>query len=134
MEIWKDVVGFEGIYQVSSHGRVKTTYKQQRRKDKDGYLCAFKNEGYQMLALWKNGDRKMCKVSLIVARAFLGESKGKVCDHINRDRADDRLENLRYVTRRENLINSHAYENYKKTGRGWIKKNKPICLLAPAGT
>lgn len=109
MEEWRDVPGYEGIYKVSSMGRIMRCdeYKNKLKK-KDRILKTPDNgDGYCQVTLSNDGKRKQLKVHNIVASAFLTkkENKNYVVDHINRDRADNRVENLRYISFQCNLLN-----------------------------
>ena len=111
-EIWKDIVGWEGLYQVSSLGRVRSLDRivirtingnkfvkgilLKLRKDKDGYMTAHLRD----TAKQKN---RLAKVHRLVAAAFIENEEGKEqIDHINGIRDDNRVENLRYCTCKEN--------------------------------
>jgi len=108
-EVWKDVVGYEGVYQVSSLGRVKRVaggmgatpgriLKPHRRPD--GYLTA---------NLCRDGKPKQVRIHRLVAERFLGPapSPRHEVNHKNGDKTDNRVENLEWVTRSEN--HTHAY-------------------------
>ena len=98
LEIWRDIPGYEGKYQVSDSGRVKNT---GRNKILSGSIA----RGYRQFTLTSEGTGKTFRASQLVAMAFLGHIPNgniSVVDHINGDRADNRVENLQIVTNREN--------------------------------
>ena len=110
-EIWKDVVGFENLYQVSNMGNVKVL---EHDVDYGNRIC-HRNERFLKLhydscgyLLVKLKDNKQHRVSRLVAEAFLGSMKDMEVDHINGKRDDNRVENLRWVIHQENV--SHIYE------------------------
>jgi len=121
-EEWRDVVGYEGLYQVSSLGRVRsldrvvTHHKGvgnrngMARRIRGRMLCAKKTgSGYLQVSLCKDGVANQTLVHRIVAKAFVEPVEGKDCvDHINGIRTDNRVENLRWVTSSEN--NKHIHE------------------------
>ena len=95
-EIWKDVIGYEDHYKVSSFGRVFSV-KSQRilcpQKGKNGYLRAH---------LSVEGKYKLISVHRMVAAAFIGTSELQV-DHIDGTRDNNRADNLRYLTQSQNI-------------------------------
>ena len=126
-EIWKDVKDYEGVYQVSNLGRVKSLKFGKERILK----MVINNAGYILVALHKDGNQKSKNVHQLVAIAFLGHipsGMSLVVDHINRIKTDNRLENLQIITHRENLSKdkrlSSKYTS-KYTGVCWCKfRNK----------
>ena len=88
MEKWKDVIGYEEIYQVSSYGRVrkKNGKELSRRKDKDGYL---------IVTLFKDGDRADYKVHRLVGMAFIDNPNNyPIINHKDEIRSNNHVENL----------------------------------------
>lgn len=113
-EIWKDIEGYENLYQVSNMGRVKSLDKLdgigRTVKGKILSLTADK-DGYLQVSLYKNGANKRCKVHRLVAQAFIPNPENKLCvDHINTIKDDNRIENLRWVTHKENCNNPLSYK------------------------
>ena len=117
-EIWKSIKSYEGLYEISSLGRVKSLNYRGTGKEK-----VLKNiedrKGYLMVCLTKNGKQKHFKVHRLVAEAFIPNPEGKPCiDHINTIKNDNRVENLRWVTHEENSNNSltkkKMSENHKE--------------------
>ena len=102
IEIWKDIPNYEGRYQVSSLGRVKSFKFSKERVLK----CAVNSTGYILTNLYEKANRKAYKVHRLVMIAFIGESDLDV-NHKNGIKTDNRLENLEYCTRSENV--QHAF-------------------------
>ena len=129
VEVWKDVPGYEGLYQVSSTGNVKSLPKMCGfRKDKGKILSPFINtSGYELVTLCKNNNQKHFQVHRLVAMAFIPNINNKPqVDHINRVRTDNRVENLRWVTVSENGCNMClnqlvTYKGESKTVGEWSK-------------
>ena len=100
IETWKDIVGYEGTYMVSDHGRVKSL-----KWGKERILKQTLTSGYLAVNLSKEGKQKRGVVHVEVAKAFLNHvSCGNklVVDHKNEITVDNRLENLQIITQREN--------------------------------
>jgi hypothetical protein len=129
VEIYKDVIGYEGIYQISNLGNVKS-FKWNKEK----ILTASGNsKGYCILGLSKNGIVEMKKVHQLVAESFLNHKRcgmKLVVNHIDFDKTNNKLDNLEIVTTRENTNQKHlkSYSNF--TGVSWNKRvNKWIASI-----
>lgn len=115
-EIWKDVAGYEGHYQVSSIGRVKSLDRTIQSKligdfVKKGILLTPSKRGkYLKVSLSKDSAIIQYSVHRIVATAFIDNPCNKKCvNHINGIKHDNRVENLEWVTYSENT--KHSYTN-----------------------
>lgn len=108
-EIWKDVLNYEGIYQVSNLGNVRNIKRGNSLK---GRLDTY---GYYRVILSKKGSHyKNFQIHRLVAQAFIPNPDNKPqVDHINTIRTDNRVENLRWVTYRENNLNPITMEKYR---------------------
>lgn len=110
MEQWKQVVGYEGIYEVSSLGRVKSLERYVGAKgggvrlNPSRILIAHADGGdYMHVGLYRGRKGKTTKVYKIVLEAFVGLCpEGQQCRHDNGIRGDNRLDNLCWGTRKEN--------------------------------
>ena len=127
MTKWKDVAGFEGYYEVSDDGRVRSVdrvvlcvnrWGQQAPRTYPGQeLMAYPNEkrgGYRYVNLHKEGQ-KMRRVAVLVAEAFLGPRPAgtQVC-HRNGEATDDRAANLRYDTPKGNAADQSLHGTRRK--------------------
>lgn len=109
-EEWRTVVGFEGSYEVSNHGRVRSLF----RTGPAGYTLMGRilkqsiSSGYPFVALRdETGAMKAPRVHVLVAQAFLGERpKGLVINHIDYNKRNNHVSNLEYVTHKENIHHS----------------------------
>ena len=125
-ENWKPIKDFEGYYEISSFGRVKSlnrvieTSNGINKKIKERILKSSKNSnGYLIVKLKKNNKPKIFKVHRLVAEAFIPNPEGKpYIDHINTIRTDNRVSNLRWVTQKENCNNELSKKNYSEAQKG----------------
>ncbi len=108
-EVWKDVIGYDGRYRVSSFGRVKSLART--RKTKGGGVCPLPErilsprdkEGYQDVLLYKNEERVLRLVHHLVLEAFVGPCPpGMQCRHLNGKPWNNRLNNLCWGTSKQN--------------------------------
>lgn len=132
IEWWKYINGYEGLYMVSTFGRVKSverciTYKDGRTKiikEKilKPMLC---NTGYYKVGLSKNGVVKEYLIHRLVAEAFIDNPDNlPTVDHINTNRIDNRIENLRWANSEIQMSNPFTKEHLvgKHTNRKDLSK------------
>jgi len=132
-EIWKDIPEYEGYYQVSNLGRVKSL---DRFIDKKNNRCFFKGKilkininknGYCFIVLYKNKKSKNLRIHQLVSMAFLNHKPcgmKLVVDHINDIKTDNRLENLQIVTTRYNAFKTQSNYSSKYKGVHWDNERK----------
>ena len=133
-EIWKDIEGYQGIYQVSNLGRVKSLYRQFLEPSGRKHTCPEKilkqtlnMHGYFKVDLYKNRKHKVKTIHGLVATYFVKKSDDKKneINHINKIRTDNRIENLEWVTSRDNII--HSLLQTKKTSQfTGVYKARPL--------
>lgn len=116
MEIWKDIEGYEGIYQVSDKGNVKSLARKVRHPKggfknlKERTLKATIVNGYYQVDLSKEGKIKRFLIHRIVAKTFIDNHLGKPqVNHIDGNKLNNDSRNLEWVTSSENVL--HSYEN-----------------------
>ena len=141
MEIWRKIEGYEGLYEVSNLGQVRSFYSGEAKilkpwVDKDGYLT---------VTLYKNGKGYAKKVHRLVAVAFIPNIDNKPqVNHIDGNKQNNTVDNLEWVTSKENI--QHAWntglsrmtkEHKKKlseshkgkyTGKKHPQAKKVICI------
>jgi len=135
-EVWRDIPDYEGYYQVSDLGRIRsldrtvlTTNGQDRFYKGRIIKGNVDKDGYRRTTLKKNNIGRTFKFSQLVAMAFLGhEPNGHtlIVDHINGDRSNDRVNNLRVVTNRANTTTCFRSDrdsfSSRYVGVNWDKK------------
>ena len=138
-EIWKDIPNFEGLYQISNYGRVKTLEKyvssgiknnnQVRRKSK--LLKQYNKQGYLQVSLSKNHRRYYFNVQRLVAIAFIPNPNNlPQVNHIDENPLNNNVENLEWCTAKYNCNygsrNSKIYNStsFRKGHIPWNKGKK----------
>lgn len=113
-EVWVDIVDYEGHYQVSNLGRVRSLDRYVKVSNhqvfkKGKILSQCNTNGYLSLCLRKDGKAKTIKVHIIVANHFIPSVEGKIfVNHKNGIKSDNNVNNLEWVTPKEN--SQHASE------------------------
>lgn len=149
-EIWKPIKNYEGWYEVSNKGRVRSLDRTVYFKDGKGsrtykgQILKYKyHHGYQMVNLLKNKEINTVYIHRLVLETFISPIDGKTwCNHKNGIKSDNRVENLEWCTPSENKIHADkiglhknnvsgmiAYADTLKKKVAAIKKNK-ICYIA----
>lgn len=136
MEIWKNIIGYKPIYQVSNYGRVKsisrtTNCNKGKSVRKERILRFTKTaKGYINVYLYGlDGKKRTVLLHRLVANMFLKNEKGlNEVDHIDGNKENNKVDNLRFVTRKENCNNIHTLEKFKKRrGEKSARSKKVLC-------
>jgi hypothetical protein len=128
-EIWKDIKGYEGIYQISTLGNIKSSPRKGTKggllnasEDKDGYLC---------IGLNKNGKRKTFKVHRLVAMTFIPNIFDlQEVNHKDENPSNNHVENLEWCTNEYNVRYGTAIMRIRKTQ---LKRAKAVLQLDKDG-
>lgn len=127
--IWKQIVGYEGLYEVSNYGEVRSMDREVPHKAsgkltiKGKKLKLALDNGYRSLALCKDGIRRKFRVHQLVAQAFLppcpgeyGKGKGKYqIDHKDDDKLNNRADNLQWLLHADNCFFKHEQTHIFRT-------------------
>lgn len=132
-EVWKPIVGYEGFYEVSNLGRVKSVERivennggQQRRKERIMRL-RIGRLGYLNVTLCRESATRVFSVHRLVAQAFIPNPENKpYVDHIDTDPSNNNADNLRWVTQHENAMNPLTREHNSKSKMGHPKYSPPL--------
>lgn len=129
-EIWKDIPEYEGIYQASTLGRIRTVEGKKTFSRKHGERTwksrILKGRGNNpvtgaRVSLWKNGSVKDALVARLVATTFLGNPpEGFTVNHIDGNRFNNNIENLEWLSRGDNI--RHGFET------GLYHAQKEVCV------
>jgi hypothetical protein len=142
-EEWRDVVGYEGYYQISSQGRVRslptelpTSNSATRIRTPRIMRQYLDTHGYPVICLWKDAESKMFLVHRLVAEAFIPNPNNlPVIDHVDSQRNNNCVENLRWVTQEENIhhameIGNASYEHFYEVSQTEDVKKKRLAAVS----
>jgi len=121
MEQWLDVVGFEGIYEISNHGNVRSAKTKQLKK-----ITFAKTDGRPFLNLWKENQQKVVRPHRLVLEAFVGKCpEGMEGCHNDGNHQNNMLENLRWDTPKNNHADKVKHNTSNSGERcNWAKLTK----------
>lgn len=134
-ELWRDIPGYEGYYQVSNLGRIKSLPRLVKsknngvRKTKEILLKPQSDdEGYQSVGLHKENSQKDCRIHRLVAEAFIPNPENKPqVNHIDGVKYHNNVRNLEWVTNSENMI--HALNS-----KLFVPDGKRLARISHLGT
>jgi len=143
-EIWKEVKGYEGLYEVSSNARVRSLDRVTMVKNREAiFKKYFKGKilkigidtyGYPSLGLSCNGKHKTVLIHRLVAEAFIPNPENKrEVNHINGVKTDNRVENLEWATPKENTKHAFSTGLAKAKKGAENKRSKPVSQFTLEG-
>ena len=116
-EVWCDIAGYEGKYQISNCGRIKSFPKFIKRAKGSYYTkekvlkCTLDNYGYPCVNLYSNGNVRHTRVHILVAKAFIENANGySDINHKDGNKTNNHIDNLEWCNRSHNI--QHAYDNF----------------------
>jgi hypothetical protein len=120
IEIWKDVLGYEGVYQVSNFGNVKRVAGYRAKVDR--VLNCSVHRGYLMVTLSKYDVHNRQLVHRLIAAAFIPNPHNKpFINHIDGNPANNFISNLEWCTQKENIRHAHKIGNMGGVKHGMAK-------------
>ena len=131
-EIWKDIESYEGLYQISNLGRVKSLGKGKSNNSKERIMKAGKDKknGYLSVILYKDGKKKYCKVHRLVAFVFLPNPDNlPQVNHIDEDKTNNRVENLEFCDAKYNSNYGTRTQRVSKSQTNYPNKSKKVLCV-----
>ena len=138
MEIWKDINNYEGLYQISNEGNVKSLDKSYnvgyggiKHQEEIILKPTYVGNGYLHVCLCKNGNKEYKRIHRLVAEAFIPNPNGyPTVNHKDENPENNKVENLEWCTQLDNVRHSSEHMKHKKgithsnTGEKYITYSK----------
>ena len=126
IEKWKDIEGYEGFYQVSSFGRVKSLYFNREK-----ILKLSSSRGYQQITLHLRGEVKTKPVHRLVMETFnpINDMNNYDINHKDENKTNNRIDNLEWMSHKDNCNYGNRNKKVSNKQRNDIKKSIPVKCL-----
>ena len=130
-EIFKDIEGYENLYQISDQGRVKALGNGGSNASKEKILKPVKDgKKYLRVNLYKQGKRKMCKIHRLVAQAFIDNPNNyEEVNHRDENPANNAVQNLEWVTPKYNINYGTRNERVAESNTNHPNKSKQVLCI-----
>ena len=137
-ETWKPIPNYEGMYEVSNHGRVRACAREIKYKNKRGteitrfckerdLVARMRGNGYLYVDLWKGNKGKLCAVHSLVLEAFIGpRQEGYVCCHKDDVKTNNYIGNLRWGTPSDNAADKVRNGRDKNSNKKHCRRGHPL--------
>lgn len=141
-EIWKDITGYEGLYQVSNLGRVRSLDRYvTHSRGVVKYIrkgCVLKQNtdkgGYKYVGLYKDGKVKYIKVHRLVAQVFLHNPDNlPEVNHIDENKSNNRVDNIEWCSHKQNCNHGTRNERMSKNKLNYQSYSKPVLQYTKDG-
>lgn len=126
-EIWKDIKGYEGLYQVSNKGFVRRIHKDKRCNNLYRIISNNKNnKGYLCVDLWKNNIGERFFVHKLIIETFIDPKPfvNSVCRHLDGNQLNNNPNNLKWGTNKENSQDSIKHKTFQMGSKHYLAKLK----------
>lgn len=129
-EIWKDVEGYEGCYQVSNFGRVKSLGNGKTHNSSERILKGNNIKGYLVVNLSKEGNKKQYLIHRLVAQAFIpNPNKLLQVNHIDEDKTNNKVSNLEWCSAKYNMNYGTRTQRVVENNTNHPNKSKKVICI-----
>lgn len=128
---WKDIEGYEGLYQINGFGNIKSLYFKKNLAKEKMLKKYLNNKGYEFICLYKNKIKKQFLVHRLVVQSFISNINNLEVNHKNGIKTDNRVENLELCSRSYNNKEAYRMGLKKPTYNQNLNKKKVILKIDP---